>query len=448
MVKTLVNCPACKKPIQAELQQLFDITAEPGAKQKLLSGTYNLAACPVCGFKGNLSTPIVYHDPDKELLLTFIPPEVGLPKNEQEKIIGSLINQVMSKLPQEKRKAYLLQPQASLTMQGLIDRILEADGITKEMIQAHQARMNLIQKLLNVSNDVRFEILNQEKSLVDADLFTLLDRLHDSLEMGGDSEGEQKLADLQKYLMENSDFGQELSNQMKEVEEAVNSLREAGKELTREKLLDLVIKAPNDMRLRALVSLVRPGMDYVFFQMLSERIDRARGEGRARLVELREVLLTLTNEIDQKVEERLREARELIIKLLESDNISESTLKHLQYIDEFFLQELNRSLEEAQKHGLSGKQEKLNQILQTIQQASSASQAMAFIEALLDASDEKARLELLEKNKEIITPDFISALSNIFYQVQSSNNNELAERFSIVHRQVVRYSMEMNLKSN
>jgi len=301
---------------------------------------------------------------------------------------------------------------------------------------------------LNVSNDVRFEILNQEKSLVDADLFTLLDRLHDSLEMGGDSEGEQKLADLQKYLMENSDFGQELSNQMKEVEEAVNSLREAGKELTREKLLDLVIKAPNDMRLRALVSLVRPGMDYVFFQMLSERIDRARGEGRARLVELREVLLTLTNEIDQKVEERLREARELIIKLLESDNISESTLKQLQYIDEFFLQELNRSLEEAQKHGLSGKQEKLNQILQTIQQASSASQAMAFIEALLDASDEKARLELLEKNKEIITPDFISALSNIFYQVQSSNNNELAERFSIVHRQVVRYSMEMNLKSN
>jgi len=448
MVKTLVNCPACKKPIQAELQQLFDITAEPGAKQKLLSGTYNLAACPVCGFKGNLSTPIVYHDPDKELLLTFIPPEVGLPKNEQEKIIGSLINQVMSKLPQEKRKAYLLQPQASLTMQGLIDRILEADGITKEMIQAHQARMNLIQKLLNVSNHVRFEILNQEKSLVDADLFTLLDRLHDSLEMGGDSEGEQKLADLQKYLMENSDFGQELSNQMKEVEEAVNSLREAGKELTREKLLDLVIKAPNDMRLRALVSLVRPGMDYVFFQMLSERIDRARGEGRARLVELREVLLTLTNEIDQKVEERLREARELIIKLLESDNISESTLKQLQYIDEFFLQELNRSLEEAQKHGLSGKQEKLNQILQTIQQASSASQAMAFIEALLDASDEKARLELLEKNKEIITPDFISALSNIFYQVQSSNNNELAERFSIVHRQVVRYSMEMNLKSN
>jgi hypothetical protein len=34
-------------------------------KQLFLSGGFNLAQCPYCGFKGNLAAPIVYHDADK-----------------------------------------------------------------------------------------------------------------------------------------------------------------------------------------------------------------------------------------------------------------------------------------------------------------------------------------------------------------------------------------------
>ncbi len=59
---------------------------------------------PHCGFEGPLSTPVVYHDPDKELLLTYFPPEMGLPVNEQERIIGPLIKQVSDSLPMELRK--------------------------------------------------------------------------------------------------------------------------------------------------------------------------------------------------------------------------------------------------------------------------------------------------------------------------------------------------------
>ncbi|MFN2305021.1 MAG: CpXC domain-containing protein, partial [Anaerolineales bacterium] len=80
--------------------QLFDVTDNPMAKGQLLSGVANLIECKFCGFRGNYPTPIVYHDSEKEMLLTFVPPEVGIPNNEQERIIGSLINQVMNKLPQ------------------------------------------------------------------------------------------------------------------------------------------------------------------------------------------------------------------------------------------------------------------------------------------------------------------------------------------------------------
>jgi hypothetical protein len=110
--KTQIACPRCRQPVVAQIEQLFDITADPGAKQRLLGGVSNYAACKNCGYNGPLATPIVYHDNDKELLLTYFPPELGLPVNEQEKMVGPLITQVTNRLPAEKRKGYLLRPQA------------------------------------------------------------------------------------------------------------------------------------------------------------------------------------------------------------------------------------------------------------------------------------------------------------------------------------------------
>lgn len=448
MPKTLVNCPNCKKPVQADLIQLFDVGEDPTAKQLLLAGAFNIIQCPHCGFRGNLATPIVYHDPQKELLITFVPPEIGLPKNEQEKVIGSLINQVMNRLPQEQRKAYLLQPQASLTMQGLIERILEADGITKEMIQANQQRMSLIQKMVNASDEDLAKLIHQEDQNINAEFFTLLDHLIQTTAASGDAEADKRLVALQKKLLDETSYGRELSGQIKEIEAAVKSLQDMGKELTREKLLDLVIKAPNETRLQALVSLARPGMDYVFFQLLSERIDRARTDGRARLVELRSKLLDLVDTIDKRVAKKIKRAKELLSKILESEKIEEAVMRSLSVIDEFFIQELNLSLEEAKKQDDKEKLEKLQKVSAAIAQASQVSQTFEFIEALLEIPDELSRQKLLEENRELITPEFIKTLSDIVYQVQSGENIELSLRFKELHRQVLRYSMEKKLNAS
>jgi len=143
-IVTQVRCPNCQNPVQTELHQLIDVGANPNLKAHMLSGSLNAAQCPVCSTQWQIPTPLVYHDPAKELLLTFVPVEVGLPKNEQERIIGKLINDVTNSLPMEKRKAYLLQPQSALTFQGLVERILEEDGITKEQIEDQKAKMRLL----------------------------------------------------------------------------------------------------------------------------------------------------------------------------------------------------------------------------------------------------------------------------------------------------------------
>lgn len=446
MPKTRINCPNCRQPVVADIQQLFDLGADPAAKQTLLSGSINLIQCPHCGYQGGVASPIVYHDPDKELLLTFVPPEIGLPRDEQERVVGSLINQVVNNLPQEKRKGYLFRPQTVLTMQGLVERVLEADGITKEMIQAQQQKLNLLQRLVNASPDVRAEIAKQEDKLIDGEFFSLLNRLIETSMVSGDQESSQRLTELQKSLLPITTFGRQLQEQSKEVEAAVASLREAGQSLTRETLLKIVMEAPNETRLRALVSLARPGMDYNFFQLLSERIDRARGDGRGRLVDLREKLLNLTREVDQQVEARSAQAHQLLESILEAEDIGEVMLQSLPAVDEFFLQALNASLEKADKEGDQELLSRLQKIVDVLQQVSEAPPEVALIEELLEAPDDQARRQLMEANQEKITPEFLDALTNIVSQVQSGEDKELAERMKSLHRLALRFSMEANLR--
>jgi hypothetical protein len=446
MPKTRINCPNCRQPIVADIEQLFDVGVDPNAKQLFLSGAVNIVQCPNCGYHGNLATPIVYHDPEKELLLTYVPPELGLPREEQERIIGPLINRVVNNLPQEKRKGYLFRPQTMLTQQRLIEHILEAEGITREMIQAQQQRLILLQRLINASDDVIAEVAKQEDKIIDGDFFAILNRLVDASLMGGDQESAQHLSDLQKKLLPLTTFGREYEQQTKEVEAAVKSLQEAGKDLTREKLLDLVIQAPNETRLSILVSLARPGMDYAFFQLLSERIDRARGDGRARLIQLRERLLELTQEVDKQMEVRAAQARQLLEKILKSKDISEATLQNLRSIDDFFVQALNTEMDAARKKGDLEKIGQLQQIVNTLQQASTPPAEVELIEELLDAPDEQTVQAMLDKHRQEITPEFIDTLTTLMNQTQSNQDPDLQYKIQMVYRIALRYSMEANLK--
>ena len=446
MPKTVINCPNCRQPIQADIQQLFDVGINPAHKQILLSGAFNLAQCTHCGFRGNLATPIVYHDPDKELLLTFVPPEVSLQRQDQERLIGNMLNQIINNLPQEKRKGYLLRPQSALTLQGLVERVLEADGITREMIQAQQQKIALIQRLLSTPADKLADIVATNEGLMDAELFALLSRLAEAAHLGGDQGSAQKILDLQKNLLPLTDYGRAVQEQTNEIQAAVNSLRELGNELTRERLLDLVLQAPNEARLNALVSLARPGMDYSFFQLLSERIDRARGDGRSRLIGLREKLLELTGEIDRQIEARAQQSRKLLDLILQAENTEEAVIQSLPAIDDYFIQALNASLEAARKQGDLEKIAKLQKVAGVLDKYSAAPPELAIIEDLLDAPNEQALKDLLEANSDKITPELMDTLTNIVAKVESGDDKELAAKVKIVHRAVLRFSMQMNLK--
>jgi hypothetical protein len=448
MAQTRVNCPNCKQPITADIEQLYDVGQDPSAKSKLLSGSSNFVQCQFCGYQGALGTPIVYHDPEKELLLTYVPSEIGLPHDEQERLIGGLINQVVNNLPAEQRKAYLFTPQAHLTMQGLVERILEGDGITKDMIEAQQKKLELLQRLSSIKDESnRLDVLKENEQLVDADLFNILTRLLETAAATGDQESTQQLEELQSLILENTEFGKQIKQQTDEVQAAVESLQGAGRELTREKLLDLVIDAPNPIRLSALVSLARPGMDYMFFQLLTERIDQSSEDEKERLSSLRDQLLEMTEQIDEQVEARSIQAVQILNKILEAEDVNQALQQNASQIDEFFVQAIQKELEEARKAGDLERIGKLNQLNEVIQQASAQPPEIEFLEELLEAPDEDSRHKLLEENEQKITPEFFQFLSGLMAQVAESDQEpEFKERIKAVNRQALRYSMQMNLQ--
>src|ERR1700710_2439209 len=116
--RTTIQCPRCGTQFAATAETLIDASQDPEAKMRLLSGQTNAAKCPQCGTVSAVATPMVYHDANKELLITYVPMELGLSKDRQERVIGDLMREVTSKLPQSAMKGYLFRPRSSLTMQG------------------------------------------------------------------------------------------------------------------------------------------------------------------------------------------------------------------------------------------------------------------------------------------------------------------------------------------
>jgi hypothetical protein len=449
MAKTTISCPQCKQPVTADITRLFDISQDPQAKQILLSGAYNLIQCPHCGYRGQAPVPLVYHDPDKELLLTFFPSELSVPVKQQEQMIGPMIKKVMESLPMEKRKAYLFKPETMLTRQRLVERILEEDGITPEMLEAQQKRLNFLQRLASTSPDARAEVINQEEELVDDELLMILSRLIQSAAAAGEEESTQVLAGLQQEILENTDYGREVLGQAQEQQAAIEALEKASKEgLTRQKLLDLIIDAADsEVRLATFVSMARGGLDYAFFQLLSERIQRASGEEQGRLTELRENLLEMTNEIDEAIKEQKELAGQLLDKILEQENIEEATMSALPSINEIFLDVLRSRINKARKEENQEQLNKLQKVAGAIQKVSAPGANIELIERLIQAEDDQEINAILDENSDELTDEFMQFLMSLLNQTQGQESQRsTAEKLQQIYRKALRFTMKRNLE--
>jgi hypothetical protein len=433
-----VACPNCGNRFITPVMTILDVGQNPEAKTLFLSGRLNIAVCPQCGNAGMLSVPLVYHDPEKELLLTFLPAEVGTSETEQQRIIGELTNRVISALPSEKRKGYLLRPRSFLRLQAMVEAVLEADGITPEMLEAQRTKASLLERLLKATNEQARKIIAQENDkLIDYEFFQLLSLNIDLAQEEGQADAAQELLGFRGQLLEWTSLGHDLAAQ----EEAIESL---GPEISREGLLDKLVEAARageETKVKAMVTFARPGIDYVFYQQLTERIEAAqkgKNDQEAKTLKaLRETILDLTAQIDAEMEKAAQESAQFLQKILESDDPAQVLRANLEQVDDLFLEVLTSSLDAARRTGQAQRAEQLERVSAILAELIQESQPpeIRFINQLLTSEYPDGTRALLEENRQQLDDRLLELMQLIGTDFTQRGRQDVAQRMAQIRQQ-------------
>lgn len=418
-----LTCPVCGSPIQTELYNLIDVGVNPELKAQLLRGRVNVARCPNCGSEGLVAAPILYHDPEKELLLSYVPQELDLQEQERHRVIGDLTNVILSYLPPGERKGYLLMPQEMLSYERLLERVLEAEGITPEVMAAQRERVALIEQLQRAM-DQEGELAEQIEAVdeqLDFEFFATLGAYIESRRQEGHVDQAHRLEELRERLLEASSYGRQVIAQMLQ--------GTAGPPpLSREDLLGRLLEAETDEELIELVTWYRGGVDYLFFQMLTERLEAAQAqdspEEAQRLRDLRQTLLEVTEQIDQETRAALERASELLGQLLEVEDPERLIRAHLEEFNDAFFIVLGANLQAAEgNEEVYQRLQQLGNLVLEIAQENLPPE-VRLIRQLLFAPDDEAALALLEEHASLVDDEIIALMR----ELSAESEDEIAGR--------------------
>lgn len=417
---------------------VIDVGQNPDLKALFLSGQINVAVCPNCGHAGMLSAPLVYHDPAKELLFTFAPAGTSGSDMEQQRMLGDLTNRIMMALPAEQRKGYLLQPRSFLQLEGMLDAILEADGITPEMLAAQRAKAELLDRLLRATSpDARRVIALENDAQIDYEFFQLLALNIELAEREKQVESAQDLLRLRQQLLEWSTIGKEIGDR----DEAIRSL---GEGVTREELLGKVIEAAlagEHAKVETIVTIARQGIDYIFYQQLTGRIEAAEAAGdvdqAGKLRALRETVLDLTAQIDAEFERVSQQVERQIQQLMDSDEPEVALRSNPYQINELFLGTLTSKLEAARQSGNTEQATKLGQIHDAVIDMLQENQPpeLKFVGQLLAAEYPDGTRTLLEENQELVGTQFLELMELLSKDLEKGDREELSHRLDQIRAQ-------------
>jgi len=424
-----VTCPSCHNQFQTYVEQVLDARADPNAKMRVLNGLVNVAVCPHCKMRGALNLPFLYHDPDKELALVYMPMGVGRDDLERQQTIGAFTSAVMDSLPPEERKAYLLQPQIFLTLENLANKILGADGVTPEMIEEQKAKAALLQRMIEATSDEVLEAMIKENdAIIDADLLRILAMNLEMVQAAGQPASAQRLLALRNKLLELSSEGR-ATRARGEMFEALRA------EPTRERLLDLLIQAPDEQARELLVTFGRPLLDYAFFQSLTSRIESVSDKGeQERLVALRTEVLAVRDRLDEEARALYEERSALLRDLLLSDDPETLARQRFQELDQAFLNVLRANLEEARTAGNTEAIRALQAVwgLTLLLMEETLPPELRLFNRLVAAENDAEVEKLLQENRGLVTERLVQFMEEAEANMREEGTLESADRLALV----------------
>ncbi len=441
--QTTIRCSNCGQPYQAVVRNYIDVAEDAQGKALLLAGQLNTSQCPQCGAVNTMSVPVLYHDAEKELLISLVPMELNMNKDQQERVVGDL----MKVLPKENFKGYMFNPTRALTMQGLLDIVLQADGITPEMMEEQRQRVQLIQQMSESDDATLMTLITENDAQIDVQFLQTMSVMAQRFAQSGRPDIAEQIIHTQQMILQHSTVGKEMEQQQAEqeavIEEVAREVEALGEEAERDDFFKLALSyADDESRIQALVGLLRPLFDAQFFQDFTVYIGQQPAEEREKLEALRDRMILLTQLIDQQQQSQMQSAVQLLQGLVNvpPEQLDEAIMQSLPMIDDTFMAILSSNLQEAQKRQDVNMSAKLRQVYDRIvallQQ--NMQPELVFLNELLSTETfEQASAMLAEQGKEYgpALLNAMNAISEMLHAQQGQADPRLLSRLEELRKE-------------
>lgn len=454
--QTTLQCSNCGTPNTVELRRIINANEDPKGKQQLLAGRINSFPCRNCGQVNRVSSPLLYHDAEKQMLIAFVPMDVaaqnqlsGKTRNE-EQIVGELMNDLTSEIPKENFRAYMFNPKRALTMQGLIEQVLEADGVSPEMLQAQQERVRLVETFLQAGSEEELKrLVTEYDDRIDREFLQTFTLLAQQLMQDGQQQVAQQLVLIQQAVIEQASIGRHLREQqqaqeavVQEVADRLNTLDGSEDEIVAN-IIDLALAYHGDEeRLQAMVGLIRPVLDETFYEELTGRMANADAATSAALVELRDQLQQYSQEVDQQMRGLMEQRVQMLQALLNSPNPERILQQNPEVIDDNFMQVLSANIQEAERRQDMQVAAKLRSIYETVVAMLEAQMTpeLRFINELLSTESPEAEARLIAEKGGQFDEELLRTLDAVEEMMRSQGQPRFVQRI-----QSIRTSLQTTL---
>lgn len=435
---TQIACPNCGTPFTAEIHQVIDVGRQPELKRMLLSGQLNVAVCPSCQTPTQLSSALLYHDPAHELFMVYVPQELQLDQMKREQYIGQLTRQVIEGTPPEQRRGYMFSETTVLTMDSFMEKVLETEGITREMIDRQRKQGELLNTLATADTDVVEYLIKERSSEIDETFFAMLRSYIEAASQQNNNAQLIPLINLQAKLMTETEVGRRIEQQNMALS-ALNMEAKAEGGLSPRLLLRHILQNQEDPpTVRIIAQAGAQALTYEFFTGLTAEIEKQKLAGKEdkviSLTQIRTELLEFQEELRNQSERILREAQDTLALFLQSGDVSQVVRANQDRIDDAFMYVLTNEIDRAEQAKQIDRLEKLNQISEEITKSiqGDAPPEIQFLTLLVQAENEDDIERLIIENQELISPELLQVIDMLQDQAQTTGQEQLIERLGII----------------
>lgn len=435
---TQLTCPQCGTPYSAEVHQVVDSKHTPQLKQELLNGQLNVAVCPNCGAGGQIATIMLFHDADHEMFMVHVPQELNLNQVQREQMIGQLAKQVMDDLPPEERRAYMFQPQIMLNGQAFLEKVLETEGITPEMIARQKKQSELLQTLLRADKDVQDVLIKERASEIDETFFAMLQQFVDMASQMQDNKQMVRVTNLRARLMTETAVGQRMEQQQMALHKLSRQAKKEGG-LTPAMLVDHVVANQEQPHVvDALMMAGQSALQYEFFSLLTAEIEKAEKAAdqasATRLTNLRADLLKIYEDMQQKSKNMMADALATLNTILAAPDKNQALAENAPKIDDAFMAVLVAEMNEADEKNDMAQFQALNEIHSLIyaQMERTLPPHVQLLNQLVRSDSPEEQAQLLNKNDQFISDELIQLIDQVMEQAGGQGQEELNGRLQSV----------------